>query len=265
MISAFKKILFACRFLCYRFVARNEYSLHSPFVYNLYSSILKDKTPYYGFDSIESIRAKMLLSEETLEVTDFGTGGIHARLKKLSLKYIAKHFVKSRKYGQLLFRLVNTFRSENILELGTSLGISTMYLALPKSKSRVFTIEGCANTAGIARKNFNQLHAQNIEQVVGEFSDVLPEVLKKMQSLDFVYFDGNHCKEATLSYFEQCLTRHTEDSVFVFDDIHWSGDMQEAWKVIQQNEKVTLTIDVFFMGIVFFRNELHKQHFTLQF
>ena len=207
----------------------------------------------------------MLLSDKSILVHDFGTGGNKTHEKKLSLQFIAKNYVKPAKYGQLLFRLVNKFRPAQILELGTSLGITTMYLASADSKANVTTIEGCVNTAATAKENFETAGIKNIKQVTGEFSEVLPEVLKNIPQLDFVYFDGNHRKEATLLYFNQCLPKHSEHSVFVFDDIHWSSEMQQAWKIIQQHEAVTLTIDLFFIGIVFFRKGIPKQHFVLKY
>ncbi len=264
-VVVLKKILFASRYSRYKFFASDAHGLHSPFVFELYNEVIKAETPFYAFEKVESVRAKMLLSDQKISVHDFGTGGKKSHEKKLSLPFIAKHYVKPKKYGQLLFRLVNRFRPATILELGTSLGITTLYLASPDSKAKVITIEGCKNTAAVATENFSISGIKNIEQVTGEFGDVLPTVLKNYPQLDFVYFDGNHRKDATLLYFNQCLLNHHEHSVFVFDDVHWSGDMQQAWKIIQQHESVTLTIDLFFIGLVFFRKGIPKQHFTLKY
>jgi predicted O-methyltransferase YrrM len=260
-----KKILFVFRYLRYKLFASDEHGLHSPFVFELYTGVIKDETPFYIFQEIESVRAKMLLSDTKLQVQDYGTGGKKKREKKLSLSFIAKHYVKPKKYGQLLFRLVNRFRPVNILELGTSLGITTQYLASPDSQAHVTTIEGCTNTAVAACENFKITGIKNIEQITGEFSKVLPDVLKKNQKFDFVYFDGNHRKDATLLYFNLCLPISHEHSVFVFDDIHWSTEMEHAWKIVKQHESVTLTIDLFFIGLVFFRKGIPKQHFILKY
>jgi predicted O-methyltransferase YrrM len=260
-----KKILFVFRYLRYKLFASDEHGLHSPFVFELYTRVIRDETPFYIFEEIESVRAKMLLSDAKLQVQDFGTGGKKKSEKKLSLSFIAKHYVKPKKYGQLLFRLVNRFRPVNILELGTSLGITTQYLASPDSQAYVTTIEGCTNTAAAACENFRIAGIKNIEQITGEFSEVLPTVLKKSPKLDFVYFDGNHRKDATLLYFNQCLSSSHEHSVFVFDDIHWSREMEQAWKLVQHHESVTLTIDLFFIGLVFFRKGIPKQHFILKY
>ncbi len=260
-----KKSPVVFQYLRYRLMADTEHDVHSPFVFNLYKNVIQDPTPFYSFHAIESVRSKMLLSNEKIKVHDFGTGGTKSPAMERSVQFIAKHYVKPPKYAQLLFRLVNEFQPIYILELGTSLGLTTMYLASPYSRAKVMTMEGCPNTAAVAKKNFKEAGIKNVEQIIGEFSIALPEVLKKLPRLDFVYFDGNHRKEATLGYFQQCLSKHHECSVFVFDDIHWNEEMTEAWKIIQQHKAVTITIDLFFIGIVFFRKGFPKQHFLLKF
>jgi predicted O-methyltransferase YrrM len=264
-IHLLKNVPVALQYMRYRLVSSNAHDLHSPFVFDLYNNVIRDRTPFYAYQAIESIRSKMLLSDEKIVVHDLGTGGEKYSQKKLALSFIAKQYVKPAKYGQLLFRLVNQFHPVHLLELGTSLGITTLYLASPHSDAKVITIEGCPDTAAVAKKNFSIAKAGNVEQVVGEFNEVLPGILKKTSQLDFVYFDGNHRKDATLDYFNQCLAKHHEFSVFVFDDIHWSSGMEEAWKIIQQNETVTCSIDLFFCGIVFFRKGFPKQHFILKY
>jgi predicted O-methyltransferase YrrM len=161
--------------------------------------------------------------------------------------------------------LVNRFQPEEVLELGTSLGISSAYLASANSKIKVITIEGCKEIAEKAKENFKKLGLQNIEQHLGNFDDVLPQLLSEKKKIDFVFFDGNHRKEPTLNYFKQCLAHAHEGSIFIFDDIYWSSEMKEAWNEIKMNERVTVTLDLFFMGIVFFRKEQVKQHFIIRY
>jgi predicted O-methyltransferase YrrM len=251
-------------FVRYILTAGNSHSIHSPFVFELYTKVITDSIPFYAFDTVESIRAKMLMSEKKILVEDFGTGAVSGKKKQLSLRYIASHYVKPRKYGQLLFRLVNHFQPNNILEIGTSLGITTSYLSLPNPRSRIITLEGSEETANMAELNFNAAHI-NPQVIRGEFSATLPRAINQIQKLDFVYFDGNHRKEPTLQYFFQCLQSHHENSVFVFDDIYWSRGMAEAWKQIKDNPSVTLSIDLYSFGIIFFRHGQTKQHFRLLF
>jgi predicted O-methyltransferase YrrM len=161
--------------------------------------------------------------------------------------------------------LVKHFQPVNLLELGTSLGISTAYMSKASPTKKIITIEGSENIANIAIDNFNRLNISNIQVITGNFDIQLPKLLQNTSTFDFVFFDGNHRKQPTLSYFELCLQHKHNDSVFVFDDIHWSDEMEEAWESIKQSPEVTVTIDLFFIGLVFFRKESTKEHFIIRF
>lgn len=260
-----KKLFSIYNYLAYRFRSTNEHGIHSPFVYELLTNVIYTKTEYYTYQAIEELREKLLTSGEIIECTDLGAGSLKNNRKKRSIKQIARTALKSPKYAQLIFRLVNHFQPKQVLELGTSLGITTAYMASVNSKANIITIEGCKEITDVARQNFEQLELKNIEQLTGNFDVVLPLVLNEKEKLDFVFFDGNHRKGPTLNYFEQCLQKAQEDSVFIFDDIYWSAEMKEAWEEIKQNNRVTVSIDLFYMGIVFFRKEQAKQHFIIKF
>ena len=255
----------ALDFAKYRLKSGNEHSIHSPFVFELYNDVITDENPFYIYNDIESIRAKLLLTDMEVSIEDHGAGSTVNPSNKRKIKDIAKHTLKSPKYGQLLFRLVNRFKPKTILELGTSLGLSTMYMAAVAKNVNVVTVEGCKNTAKVAQVNFDKIGFRNITLNNDTFDSFLPDYLKEVDTLDFVFFDGNHTKEATLNYFNLCVTKANQETVFVFDDIHWSDGMTEAWEIIQQNEKVTTTIDLHFVGIVFFNPDLSKEDFLLKF
>lgn len=256
-----KKILFAFKYLKYLLSAKTAHGIHSPFVFELYNEVINKKGNYYSFDKIELLRRKLLISQKEIEVTDLGTGKSGKRM----LSEIAERSAKDKKYCELLFRLAYHFKPNTILELGTSLGISTAYLSSANPNAKVVTIEGCPNTSAEAKKNFESLALNNIESVVGNFDSVLTSVVSRQSSVDLVFIDGNHKKIPTLNYFNQLLQHTTNDSVFVFDDIHWSDEMEEAWEEIKSHPKVTVTIDLFFLGLVFFRKEQAKENFILKF
>ncbi len=256
------KLFAATKYLHYLFSAATKHDVHSPFVFDLLNNVILDRTPFYGFDLIESVRSKNLLNNNKVRVIDFGTGKFQ---REQCISEIAGSSVKPKKYAQLLFRLVNYFAPENILEIGTSLGISTLYLSLPDKKNRIITLEGSPEIAAIAERNFKSLRRENITLICGEFDETLPKAIQSLPRLDFVYFDGNHRKESTLSYFRQCLGPISENSIFVFDDIYWSREMSEAWHEIKNNELVTISIDLYQFGIVFFKKGILKQHFMLRF
>lgn len=252
-------------YLIYRIKSVNEHGVHSPFVFDLLLSTVYNKRNFYAYLQIEKMRNALSLSNEVVECKDLGAGSSVNNNSKKSLATIVSSAAKPAKYSQLLFRLVNHFQPQTVLELGTSLGISSAYMATANSKSNLITIEGCEEIAAVAKRNFQNLELKNIEQLVGNFDEVLPDVLKKVNQLDFVFFDGNHRKEPTLSYFKQCLEKANEKSVFIFDDIYWSAEMTEAWEEIKKHEQVTVSLDLFYMGIVFFRKEQVKQNFIIRY
>jgi predicted O-methyltransferase YrrM len=260
-----KSLRFVWRFVVHRIKSVSGSRVQSTFVSNLIFDVLDVKVEYYAYEAIEKLRAQLLKSEKKVSVIDLGTGAPKdgSPVSK-KIKEIVHTSAKDSNNAQLLFRLVNRFQPQTILELGTNMGISTAYLAIANKNSNVITIEGSKNLASIAKVNFKHLKLKNVTQVVGDFDEVLKSVVEGENVLDFVFFDGNHRKEPTLNYFESCLEKVNSNSVFVFDDIYWSASMMEAWEEIKKHKDVTITIDLFFMGLVFFRKEEVKKHFTIR-
>lgn len=260
-----KRFIFLLRYLRYRIKAKDAHSLHSPFVFDLYNDTISDTTPFYCYADIESLRAKLMLTDISIEVDDHGAGSSLNNGGQRKISAIAKNSLKPAKYSQLLFRLVHRFKPDSILELGTSFGITTLYMAAVDKKVKVTTVEGCTNIARVAQVNFDKMGIQNIRLVNDRFDIFLPKHLAEISKLDFVFFDGNHTKKATLNYFSQCLEKVHDDTIFVFDDINWSTGMREAWNEVKLNSRVMVTIDLFFMGIVFFNKTLSREDFLIRF
>jgi len=245
--------------------ARTRHGVHSPFVYDLIERVLRPQDERPEFVAIESLREDLLHSEQTIRVNDLGAG---SRMFDLPIRRVAdtaRTALKQPGQAQLLFRLARYFEAAEVLELGTSFGISTLYLARGAEEGRVHTIEGCPQTYRIAQHHFEQLRQRNIIPVLGSFRTRLPEVLRSIDRLDLAFLDGHHVEEPTLDYFEQCLAKSHNDTVFVLDDIHWSKGMEEAWEAIKDHPRVTVTIDLYNMGLVFLRSEQAKEHFTLRY
>lgn len=243
------------------FTARNTngFGVHSPFMFQFIQNVLGEKHFFYVFSSIELMRKDVLKNNEKIYITDYGTG----KNRQSTVKEIAKKSAKSPRFGQLLFRIVHYFKFKNVLELGTSLGISTAYLASSSSQIKCTTIEGCPQTASQARKVFKKLNLQNIELVEGNIDVVLNQVLDKYQTLDLIYIDANHKQEAVIRYFEKCLPKIHNESIIIFDDIHWSEDMEQAWNKILGYDEISSSIDLFEMGIVFFNKDLSKKRYKV--
>lgn len=240
--------------------------MHSPFVFEFIKHVLNDNEKYTCYDKIETVRKQLLKDKTIIDVEDFGAGSSIIKTKKRVVKDIASSSLKPKKYSRLLFRMLEYYQTKNVLELGTSLGITTAYLASANNIPLVTTMEGSFNIANIAQQNFALLRIQNIEIIQGDFENTLPTFLLTNKNIDFAFLDGNHRKTPTLQYFEQILSSANEQTIFVFDDIHWSKEMKDAWEIIKQHDAVTLSIDLFFIGIVFLRKDFKvKQHFAIRY
>ena len=243
----------------------NAHGLHSPFVFGLYTMVIRHGGHFAAYDAIEDRRQELVQRTDSITVSDFGAGSHTGAGRVRRVADLARIAAKPPQLAQLLFRLVNYFQPATILELGTSLGLTTAYLAAAHSQHRVLTFEGCPATARVARETFASLKLRNIELVEGNLDETLASALAALPaSVDFVFFDGNHRYEPTLRYFELCVAKAHEQSIFVLDDIHWSAEMERAWKEIKAHPQVRLTVDLFHIGLVFFRTSQPKQHFSLR-
>ncbi len=252
------------QYIKHYFVSKHRgHDVHSPFVFSFINNILLNDGEFYCFEKIEAIREKLLNDNRIIEITDLGAGSKIYKTNKRVISKIAKTSVISGKEAKLLFKIVNYFHPQNIIELGTSLGISTLYLANTAKQAQVYTIEGDKQIYNIANSYFNLLEQNNIKSFNNNFDDILPEILDELEYVDCAYIDGNHTKEATLRYFNLLLPKLTNKSVLIFDDIYWSKEMLSAWNEIKANKQVKVTIDLFYFGIVMFRTEQPKEDFKL--
>ena len=240
----------------------NQHGVHSPFVYDLITTCFYDSTKHQEYKILKQFRKELYNNSSPINITDFGSGSRVFKSNERVVSKMAKTSGINSRRAKLLLRLVKYFEPKQILELGTSLGLGTSALSLGNKNAHITSIEGCPETAKIAQQQFDSFKLTTIDLTVGTFETILPKLTSK--TYDFVYIDGNHTKEATLSYFERLLPTTNNETVFVFDDIHWSEGMTEAWNIIKEHPKVTVSIDTFFWGIVCFRTEQVKEHFTIR-
>ena len=252
-------------FLRYQLSAKSKYWIHSPFVFSFINEVMNDKRNFYCFDEIEKLRAELVKNNSVIQVNDFGAGTLHGKKSERTISFIAKTSGTPAKYAQLLFRLIEHYQLKNILELGTSHGIATSYFASTAHDAKVISIEGSNSIADEAEKNLKQLALSNAKIIRGEFEKKLPEALSEMKKIDFLFLDGDHRLTSTLSYFNQCVPHLHENSVVVLDDIYWSAEMKTAWQQVCAHQSVTLSIDLFRLGILFFRKDRAKEHFILRY
>lgn len=249
-------------YLKFLLASTNEHGVHSPFVYDLITKCFYNKTTLPVYKKLHKYRADLLANKNSIFVTDFGAGSRVFKSSNRQISAIAKTAGITPKRAQLLARLAQYLNFSTVLELGTSLGLASSAIAFANSKTSITTLEGCPETLAIAKTQFETYKLHNINSITTNFSNYLDT---NTQVYDLIYFDGNHQKEATMNYFNKLVQQATNDSVFIFDDIHWSKDMENAWTIIKNHPKVTVTVDTFFWGFVFFRAEhKHKEHFIIR-
>ncbi|HOZ85487.1 MAG TPA: class I SAM-dependent methyltransferase [Niabella sp.] len=258
----------AAKYFRYYVHAANSkgHGTHSPFVFEFITKVMNDFTKYEDYSKVEDLRKLLLSNNTSIKVDDLGAGSTATKSNIRTITSIAKNAAKPKKFGQLLYRMVKYYQPKNVLELGTSLGITSSYLALANPTANLVTMEGSESICEVARSNFESLQLKNIELVQGNFDTQLQSVLDGMGQVDFAFIDGNHRKEPTERYFHQILPHIHNDTILIFDDIHWSKEMETAWRNIVQHEAVACDIDLFYIGIISFRKEFQeKQRFSVRF
>jgi predicted O-methyltransferase YrrM len=254
------------KYLRYIFLARHYkgHGIHSPFVFNLVSKVFRNKTDSDVVCSIEKVRKKLISGHGSLKINDLGSGKEKRTTNIRKVSDIARYSPVPSKYGQLLSNLASEFGKPLIVELGTSFGISTMYLASGSPESVIYTIEGSDEIAEIASRNFSDAGMKNITTLSGSFDEMLPVVFKDGLKPGLVFIDGDHRKKAVLRYFGIIAEVSDNNTVIVIDDIYYSKEMEEAWNEIKTNKKVSVTVDIFRMGIVFFRKGITPKNYIIR-
>lgn len=259
-----QSLSFILRYFRYLSKSVTAHSLHSPYMYRLMTEVIEMHTRKQEVILPEELRKRLLISKEKILVTDLGGGSHHIRGEWRQVKNLAHYSGRRRRPGKLLYRLAKHFNPDVVLELGTSLGIGSLYLRAALPAARIVSIEGCPNIAGLAKRNISESGASDVEVIEGSFDSVLTKDFINGLNPTMIVFDGNHRKEPTIDFFNRLVDIATSETVFIFDDIHWSKEMEEAWECIKADKRVRVTIDLFIFGVVLFRNEMSRQHFVLR-
>lgn len=239
------------------------HGVHSPFVYKLITETLTGKT--HNSDKlviVEKLRKELSKDNRKIKMQDLGAGRTQ---KELQVKQILKKAASSPRKCRLLYYIVQEIKPTTIIELGTSLGIGTISLSLASPGSTIYTIEGSVDIAAIAQENFNSLNLNNIHSEIGPFEEILPHVILKAHNPFFVYIDGNHRYKPTVEYFNQVIDKIENNSCIVIDDIRWTGEMEEAWIAICSHAKSVICIDLFDVGIVYYKENTQKVKYNIRY
>lgn len=247
-------------YLSYWLNAIDEHSLHSPFLFRFVTDVLRART--VSDREVELLRARLLRDNREIEVRDLGSGA-NAYPTVRSVSSIARRSLSPPRLSSLYQRMIRHYGCKTIIELGTSLGLNTLYLARSVGTS-VYTFEGAPVLAALARGHFSEMGQENIRVIEGDIDTTLPEFVQGGVRADWVLIDANHTETATLRYFDHLLKILHDDSVLVVDDIHQSPGMESAWRQVQRHDRVRATADLFRCGIAFFSPLLNKQHVVLR-
>lgn len=242
--------------------AVNIHSLQSPFVYELFKNVIDGNKRKNSDPSIEKIREKFKSSSGIIQVQDYGSGSLKTKNPERKITDIASYGVTKQKYSLIMEGLIHYLDCQQVVELGTSLGINTLYLSKTEG-THVTTFEGASALVNIASELLEDQRS-NVEVIEGNIDEQLPLFIESSKPIDFVFIDANHSYNPTLKYFDILLRKSKDTTCFVFDDIHLSKEMDAAWKHIMGHYQVTLTLDLYQIGIVFINQELRKQHFVLE-
>ena len=269
MQNMYNSFQLARKFLIYLLTSSNGkgHGVHSPFVFDFIVHVLRGKqVDVQGFRQIEAKRRELEHSSRVLDVLDLGAGSSFDKKSQRTVSSIAKRAAKPSRFARLFYRIIRYYQIDSVLELGTSLGLTTRYLSIAGPRHGVISIEGAPAIADFTAKSLAEEGIRNTTILTGDFKDHLPGALASIKGSKLVFFDGNHQYQPTLDYFQAALGGIGDEDILIFDDIHWSNDMEKAWAEIRNNEKVSCTIDLFFIGIVFFRKEFkEKLHFAIRF
>jgi predicted O-methyltransferase YrrM len=254
------KLFQARAYISYWLEAVDEHSLHSPFFFDLYTRVVRPKTRFKGTDSIEKLRTQLLNDKRTITVKDLGSRELTEPRRIADIAHAA---MSPLKLSGLYQRIIAGNKAKTIVELGTSFGINTLYLSQDPN-AKVITFEGSKEIAEIAQLTFQFADAKNIKLMLGNLDATLSEAMQQIRKIDFALIDANHRYGPTVRYFNRLLSKVTETSVVVIDDIHYSAEMEKAWNEIKNHKLVYASADLFRCGLLFFDPSLNKQHVILQ-
>jgi predicted O-methyltransferase YrrM len=248
-------------FIQYLIKGRSKYYIHSPFVYDFCRFVLSRKPLQKDSDTINSIIKYYQSKKDILNLQEFGA----ARKRDYAIKigdYLNRTAITN-KYGRLLHNLVAYYQVEHVIETGTALGISTSWMALSNPNCKISSIEGNKKLCDVSNEMFIRFSITNTQVYCGLVEDVLPELAKNMKCKTLLFIDAHHTGAATMRYFAMIKSYVKDDTIVVFDDINYSAEMNDAWKNIICDERVTLSLNLYRIGVIFFNPSLSKQAFSL--
>lgn len=237
----------------------DDHSVHSPYFYDLYTKHVNRKHRH-DLPVMEDLRRELEHNKTVLEIEDMGAGVNGQKKYTRTIGQVARTSATPYRRAMFYLDLLYYCNAKRVVELGTSLGLTTLYLA-QKADAEIFTFEGSHAIANVALTNFEWSGKKNITLIEGNLNQTLHRFLEPTTKIDFALVDANHRYVPTLEYYRQLTRRLKSSSLMVIDDIHRSEEMEKAWQEIRTDTLVYGSIDLFYCGILCFDPALNKQHY----
>ena len=217
--------------LKYLLQRKSKYNIHSPFVFDFVTKVLNDHGSNRDYDTI--MRIGRLLDKK---------------------KHIS--FAK-RKRSRLLYRVIQHYEPDSVVSFGSITALNATALALGNLQTKVY-LEQSEDFL----ETLNAMGVINVRLIQpAEFDS---EHFRRLNT-GFVFFGRDSFEDDTWDYLTDCLNYKTADSVFIFEGIHHNRDIEDAWEEIKADEDVSVTFDLYSIGMVFFREGIEKQDFVLKY
>lgn len=229
-----------------------------------------------AISSIEERRSFLLNSDKEIVVVDYGAGSSNSNrtreemekgVQSTALTSKITTASKPKFWATTLFKIIRKLEPLSCVELGTCVGITASYQAAAlkiNGKGAIVTLEGSNEIANLAKETFANLEINNASVVTGPFHETLSGVFETSKPIDFVFNDGHHDHDAVIRYFNQVMPYLSDSAVIVFDDISWSPGMRKAWTEIENDERVSASIDLHTIGIALIDKAMNtKERFEI--
>ena len=241
--------MFGISLIYRKLFCRKGFGVHSPFVYDLITNVIEETCEFYAYRDISLVRLQLLQNEQFIQ---YGK-------KQLTVKKALKRYGISTKEGKFLFRLANHYKPHTMLSVGSSMGLAPLYLARYDSTVQCITLECVQDIAEIATQVLSKEKNPALSIKTGTYRALLPESIVQLQQIDCVYVDKNVGVNDWDTIFEQCEPFIHNATFFVLAGIRSSTEKQSYWTQFRQHPSITVAIDLYDLGLLFFQSKLHKQ------